>query len=354
MLNADISSIEKPGIGCILNSDIMQNFRCLFYKVTGLTTFFYFHGWQNGKVDNMLSKARPRFCKLIQGSPKGCERCVADDQLVINALKHNRKPVDWRCHAGLSSVKVPVFFNGRFEGAIFAGEFLTQSQSKKRFLKICKHLKDLDIDFVELEKAYNEIPVFSRKNAQIAFEFLSLMVNYIIDQEHIIMLQENIYKKQNELSNSLQLRFGIEKDLDERIDEIRQLRRQLLVTAGSGESLIVTEDDQARHKRLIQETMVFIDQYSNENIRITDAAEYVGITPNYLSSLFKQICGCTFTSYVTQKRIARACQLLKDMRMNVGEVAMEVGYEDASHFSRVFKKVMGISPGKFRDHIGLK
>ena len=72
------------------------------------------------------------------------------------------------------------------------------------------------------------------------------------------------------------------------------------------------------------------------------------ISANYLSAVFSQKMGLSFVEYLTQKRMARARQLLRQSGKRSGEVAAEVGYRDPRYFSFVFKKTQGCTPREYR------
>ena len=72
-----------------------------------------------------------------------------------------------------------------------------------------------------------------------------------------------------------------------------------------------------------------------------------GLSPNYLSALFKKTCNIGFSEYITQKKVARAKTLLLEQDMKIYEVADQLGFESAFYFSKVFKKVEGISPREY-------
>ncbi|MFY9424306.1 MAG: helix-turn-helix transcriptional regulator, partial [Bacillota bacterium] len=77
-------------------------------------------------------------------------------------------------------------------------------------------------------------------------------------------------------------------------------------------------------------------------------AEAVHVSPFYLSHLFRDELGTTFVSYLTEVRLDKAKKLLKDTQLTIAEIAEKVGYSDASYFSRVFKKHVKVTPGRFR------
>jgi AraC-like DNA-binding protein len=64
--------------------------------------------------------------------------------------------------------------------------------------------------------------------------------------------------------------------------------------------------------------------------------------------MFRQIHGCTVGEYVRKLRINAACHDLNDSEIPLAEVALTSGFADQSHFSRVFKRQVGMTPGAFR------
>ena len=91
-----------------------------------------------------------------------------------------------------------------------------------------------------------------------------------------------------------------------------------------------------------------IDNHIEDRLTLNDVAAVFGLTPNYLSALFKKSCSIGFTEYITQKKISRAKALLLEQDYKIYEVADRLGFESAFYFSKVFKKVEGVSP---RDYI---
>ena len=83
---------------------------------------------------------------------------------------------------------------------------------------------------------------------------------------------------------------------------------------------------------------------------VVELANHVGLSPNYLSSLFHQQTGRTMRRYMDQVRIEAAQRLLADAdpRRTVKEVAYQLGFTDPQHFSRVFRRVTGESPSAAR------
>lgn len=88
--------------------------------------------------------------------------------------------------------------------------------------------------------------------------------------------------------------------------------------------------------------------YTNPYLTITDVAKHVYVHENYLSSIFKEKLGITFTQYVTQQRMEQAVVLLKNTNLPIHTISEMVGYADALYFSKVFKKFNYLSPQQSR------
>ncbi len=84
------------------------------------------------------------------------------------------------------------------------------------------------------------------------------------------------------------------------------------------------------------------------NIRLNDLANEVGLSVAHYSRLFFAKTAQSPINYFNQLKMQRACQLLNLSNLSIGEVARETGYQDQFHFSRVFKKIIGVSPREYR------
>lgn len=91
-----------------------------------------------------------------------------------------------------------------------------------------------------------------------------------------------------------------------------------------------------------------IQKRYTENITLTDLAEKYGISPSHLSGLLKNELKQPFSEYIAARRIQNAKELLKDENLSVAQVAEMTGYNDYFYFTKVFKKMVGLSPSKYR------
>lgn len=93
------------------------------------------------------------------------------------------------------------------------------------------------------------------------------------------------------------------------------------------------------------------ENYSREDFSLSGAAEYVGLSVQYVSKLFRREMGATFVDYLTSVRIRQAVKLLHEEDMKIYEIAERTGYATQHYFSNVFKKNMGMSPAEYRRNL---
>lgn len=95
----------------------------------------------------------------------------------------------------------------------------------------------------------------------------------------------------------------------------------------------------------------YIDENYKRDIALDDVCKEVNISPQYFSRLFKEETGENFIDYLTATRIQKAKEYLVKGQLNMKEICYQIGYGDPNYFSRIFKKVVGITPTEYKDSI---
>lgn len=92
----------------------------------------------------------------------------------------------------------------------------------------------------------------------------------------------------------------------------------------------------------------YIENHYSEDISLNDLAEWFGLSPNYMSLVFKNIMECNFKEYLSKIRCQKARELMEqNQNLKISEIAAMVGIQNVNTFIRVFKKDCGISPGQY-------
>lgn len=103
-----------------------------------------------------------------------------------------------------------------------------------------------------------------------------------------------------------------------------------------------------QYSQLLSKIEAFVGSNYRQDISLTVLGEALGLSPSYLSSIFKDITGMSFVDYVNSKRIEQAKLLLQTTAKSVADISDQVGFTNANTFIRVFKRHEGVTPGQFR------
>lgn len=130
-----------------------------------------------------------------------------------------------------------------------------------------------------------------------------------------------------------------------------------LVVSGLVRELVgiaTREDGHGRHSappwmRHVRER---IEDEFTESLTVRELAEEAGVHPDYLSRRFKSDYGVVIGEYVRRLRVDRAAESLRSTDRPIDEIARATGFVDQSHLTKVFKRYVGMTPGRFRDRTG--
>lgn len=100
--------------------------------------------------------------------------------------------------------------------------------------------------------------------------------------------------------------------------------------------------------RHVSEVSQFLQERGSERWTLESVAARFGLSPTYLSRIFPQVTGVRFHDYLLGVRVAKAKQLLLETNLLVAQVAERTGFESQTSFGRVFLRLVGVSPRRFR------
>jgi AraC-like DNA-binding protein len=182
-------------------------------------------------------------------------------------------------------------------GFLQTGQVMRQKPTVAQFNRVAEQLEELDLEVSRdaVKEAFFQTPVVSQKKLDAITHLLSIF------GEHLSMTSN-----------------------------------QIAVQQANAEPPVI-----ARAKQYIQENQT-------EELSLGQVASAVHTSPFYFCKLFKKVTGFHFTDYVSRTRIERAKNLLLNPNLRISEIAYEVGFQSLTHFNRVFKRIVGQSPTKFR------
>ena len=135
-----------------------------------------------------------------------------------------------------------------------------------------------------------------------------------------------------------------------KLDEISRAHPE--ITEDSGEAETTDEDESSTaNSFIVNKAIEYIKAHYAEKLRLSDVADEIYVSQWHLSKLINKHTGSNFSEILNGIRIERSKQLLKDPSLKIYDIAEQVGFLDLTHFSRVFKKIEGISAHEYRNRL---
>ncbi len=141
------------------------------------------------------------------------------------------------------------------------------------------------------------------------------------------------------------------------LDLVSRVERSLAISSGQEQSGLRAgrQADAGRlpetgrlPNRSLQRAIVFVEKHLSTSVSLDQVAREAGMSKFHFCRVFKAVTGVTFREHLARRRIARAVELLQDRDRSLSEIYLNVGFKDMSHFSRVFRKLAGQPPSRFR------
>lgn len=101
--------------------------------------------------------------------------------------------------------------------------------------------------------------------------------------------------------------------------------------------------------RVLEPALKYIEENYREEMFLEKMASICNVSPYYFSKLFKKEMGMNFTTYVTKYKVEKAKEMLENTDIPVVNIAAELGYYECGYFTKIFKKIEGITPTKYRN-----
>ncbi len=114
------------------------------------------------------------------------------------------------------------------------------------------------------------------------------------------------------------------------------------------QSLTLTQDSEKQEERVITGITRYLQEHVSEEISLSILSEQFHLNAQYISQLFKNEIGVGFLAYLTNIRMEKAKKLLLSTDSSISDIAEQVGYGDYRVFSKVFKKIEGMTPTQYK------
>ena len=227
------------------------------------------------------------YCRCIQDELGQWMQCVSMDQDKRQEELQNSTPLTYRCHAGLRECIAPVRLRGIPAGFVMMGQFRLEGDEMPEIPGLTAEQE------LRMRESFSALPCFSEEKLQAILGMLRTLIDYISVRE-----------------------------------------------------LAVLQGD-----RLKSEIDKYIEKHAAEDIKLPDMARKLGRSVSSISQFLRKNYHTTFKGLVLESRLRQAEIFWKQHpEATVAEAAFAVGFKDQFYFSRVFHRLRGLPPGKFREN----
>ena len=223
-------------------------------------------------------------------------------------------------------------------------EVIGQAENgKQAFDYITKNFKMVDVLLTDIKMPIMDgielVRQLMQKGINLKVVFLSAYSDFEYARDGLKMGVVDYALKPTEYNNLIQTFQRISKMLD--------LERGSSKTSDVGEH----QSFLSYHGKLIHAAKQYLNiNYANTNLEM--AAQYVNLSPSYLSTLFKEETGATFSDYLLTQKMENAARMILDIEYKAYEISEKVGYCSPKNFTRAFKRYFGVSPREYRNKQG--
>ncbi|GIP17717.1 AraC family transcriptional regulator [Paenibacillus montaniterrae] len=165
-----------------------------------------------------------------------------------------------------------------------------------------------------------------------------------------IELLLNLTAMYSELTNDHEWLYERKKELYDQIKELETLADMKLWFIEVYEELIgKLRSGYASDQGAVPKVIAYIEQHYTQELSLQILSQHVHLSKNYLANLFKKETGEGVIDYINKVRLERAKALLRSTEMKSSEICVMVGVQDSKYFSKLFKKMEGMTPSEYRE-----
>jgi len=166
---------------------------------------------------------------------------------------------------------------------------------------------------------------------------------------YIILTAKNqwIYVEQW-ISENISIPIRLVQDSFSSFTQIPEVFHRLLTALNSNQYRAIRQVDELEALKRMQEIVAYVEDYYMEDISLEKLSKMFFLTREHISRKFKKETGMTLSKYVTNLRIRQAKQWLLETDETIYSISLMLGYQDEKYFSKLFKKVVGLTPFEYR------
>lgn len=250
------------------------------------------------------------FCMLAKRTRRGHFGCNQNKNITNRLARKRGTGFVGQCHLGLTDIVEPLVYQGRTLGVFYYGSVLQEGTRKLAEQRIRRYCERQKLPPGLLLRQLDKMPIVKASEIEKGQSRLWLVRDLALKVVEASSVPVDRYRT---LMN-----FGFTS------------KRRLLTP-------------------LTQAAMAYVHRRYKDSLEVAAIAIALKCQPSHLSRSFKKSAGYTLSEYIKRVRIDHAMRLLGSEQYTVGEIGFMVGFEDHSHFGKVFRSFLKMTPKEFRE-----
>lgn len=260
------------------------------------------------------------------------------------------EPYVYLCHFNIIDIAIPITIDGKYIGAVMAGQVKLADPDKGTHLEQIVSSKNVpmhEAKLQELQDDYEQLPVMTYEEIVKISNMLSLLCNYIVEEA----LNKNLLVEMFEKASGSQESVNLSKILPGySIRNIESIKKEM-TNAIADAYLKNCPSDNACTSPALQPAFEYIHSHKSEQVTLKHMADLCHLSPSYFSRLSAKETGENFTTYLAKLKIKWAKQLLEVTDIPISQISDELGFNESGYFIKIFKKFEEITPALYRKYI---
>jgi AraC-like DNA-binding protein len=282
---------------------------------------------------------RPRplqgFCRLFRSTALGRKRCLTCRSLMSFGACY-RGLIEYNCHGGVAIVAAaaPAALSNGLRPVVASCAFATSGRASG-WLAAARQAREAGVNTGRLRGEYHRLPPLTEDRRRAVRALVEIAACVVGDLAQRVLTRATVSHSLPHAAPASTPKPPIEELI--------------------GSSLFAATDEPPVRQRtrsgpaLVQLVMEMVSREPDILFSAQNIARAAHVTPNHFSAVFRRTTGQTFSAFLTMKRIELAQRLLRDLTLQVSEVARRSGFPDSAYFARRFKQQTGLAPREWRN-----
>lgn len=280
---------------------------------------------------------RTEFCSVIRENPISRKRCYRCDALAGLEAVRLERPYIYLCHCGIVDVAVPVMVGDKYLGAVMFGQVRLMNKDAEKAVRLVNEISSFqareDDARKDLLEMYERLPEMEYERIVQIAELIESIVEYTVDRALKSRSRDEAY------------RWMLSANGEQTEAEIQEILEPRSVPAQEPEKSPV------KPSSAVYPAVAYLRDHPRENVSMKEMADLCHLSPSYFSRLFNRETGETFVNYVNRQKIRLAKEELRGTNKSINQISSDVGYLNVSNFIAVFKRLEGVTPSVYRQHM---